>query len=249
MHLDPDAAAVPDFGLQDRLAPGSGPWHAHRHHQLLFTASGRLELETQHASWLLPPQRAAWIRGGVRHRVHVPGPCALRTLYLDPTDRPLPWPCRVFAVTPLAREMLLQAAQWGPTDPPAAAAPFFQALGLLAVDWGHQAERFRLPRAQSPELARALRWTRAHLDTATAAGAAQAAGLTPRTFSRRFKQETGESWRQTLHALRMHQASAWLEQGVSVTEVAISLGFSSVGSFSRLFKRWAGQSPSTWAAL
>jgi AraC-like DNA-binding protein len=38
------------------------------------------------------------------------------------------------------------------------------------------------------------------------------------------------------------------EQGWSVTEVAFSLGFADVSSFSRAFRRWTGVSPSQYAA-
>lgn len=244
--VDIAAVQAPSFGLADRLPALRGDWHAHRRHQLLYAASGRLHLETAAASWVLPPQRAAWIRGGTRHRVDVPHHCALRTVYVDPAAVALPWPCRVFAVGPLAQAMLPAATRWGPDGVDDVGAAFLVALAGLAREWAEAGQDLRLPRARSPELSRALAWTRSHLDTATVAGAARAGGMSTRTLARRVKAETGESWRSYLHAARMLEAMALLEDGHAVGDVAVMLGYRSLGSFSRLFSAWAGESPRDW---
>lgn len=243
IHRVPD----PSFGLADQLPAQRGEWHAHRRHQLLHVGSGRILLETEEASWLLPPQRAAWIRGGTRHRVDVPHPCALRTIYVDPDEVSLPWSCRVFALGTLARAMLPEATRWGPGAVDPVGAHFLAALAGLAVAWAHEGSDLRLPRAQSPELAQAMAWTRRNLADATVAGAARAAALSPRTLARRFEAETGDTWRSYLHAARMLEAMALLQDRHPVSDVSLMVGYHSLGSFSRLFKTWAGVSPAEWA--
>lgn len=237
----------PSFGLADRLPKMAGAWHRHRRHQLLYAGSGRMTLETAKAQWMLPPQRAAWIRGGTRHRVDVPRHCTLRTVYIDPTWVAVPWSCRVFAVGELARTMLMEAPRWGPGAVDTVGEHFLKALAGLSLEWAAHGRDLQLPRAQSPELARAMTWTRGHLSDATAKGAARAGGMSGRTLARRFQQETGESWRRYLHAARMLEAMALLEDGLPVSEVAWSVGYRSLSSFTRLFGQWAGESPGAWA--
>ncbi len=44
-------------------------------------------------------------------------------------------------------------------------------------------------------------------------------------------------------------ACAYLsESGWSITEIAFSLGFADMSSFSRAFRRWTGSSPTAYAA-
>jgi AraC-like DNA-binding protein len=72
---------------------------------------------------------------------------------------------------------------------------------------------------------------------------ARAMRLSPRTLSRRLKQE-GMSFADELDAVRRQLAKTYVgESEVSLTEVAFLLGFSHVESFYRAFKRWTGETP------
>jgi hypothetical protein len=148
--LDVDAVEARAFGLADELEPFVSRWHAHRKHQVLYAASGALHLEVDDAQWLLPPQRAAWIPALLRHRVRATGPVALRTVYLAPgAGAPAAGAPRVFAVSPLAREMILYAMRWGPGCPPGdgVARAYFEALGALLGEWLGDERRYYLPAA------------------------------------------------------------------------------------------------------
>jgi AraC-like DNA-binding protein len=250
-HLDTDTIAAPAFCLADDLTPGGGAWHAHRHHQLLYAAAGMMWLEIDTATWMLPPQRAAWIAGGVRHRVVVRAEAALRTVYLAPelTDGPGAT-CRVFPVTPLAREMLLYSARWGPQDgEDPTARSWFSVLAALCGEWSASEHRFCLPRARSEQLARALEWALEHLqECPTVQQVARAGGMSTRTLSRRFAEETGMTWRAWLHHARMmHAMELLLRPDATVTDTAFQVGFQSLGAFSRAFATFTGQRPSQWS--
>lgn len=68
-------------------------------------------------------------------------------------------------------------------------------------------------------------------------------GVSPRHLDRLF-QETGTSFVDTYHRLRLARARVLLQQSsLSVFEVALAVGFSSAGHFSRTFKRHFGRSP------
>jgi len=238
------------FALTDELPPFVSEWHAHRHHQLLYAAAGSMRLETAGGSWLLPPQRMAWLRGGLEHRVTAAAPLSLRTVYMAPRlTRGPAAECAVLEVTPLAREMLAFAMRWGPDAPaePLAEA-FFHALAALVEEWARAPRDFMLPMGRTPELARAIAYALAHLDGACGIEeAARAASVSARTLARRFESETAMSWRQWVSRARMLRAmEALAAPGASVTRVALDVGFGSQAAFTRAFETFAGESPSAY---
>jgi AraC-like DNA-binding protein len=66
---------------------------------------------------------------------------------------------------------------------------------------------------------------------------------TPRTLTRRLSAE-GTSYQEIRDAVRRRMAESYLRLGrMSVTDIALSLGFSDPTAFSRAFRRWTGVSP------
>lgn len=247
--VDVDATPAEAFCLTDELEPFASGWHSHRRHQLLYSARGALHLEVADAQWLLPPQRAAWIAGGTRHRVRATQPATLCTVYLEPSRVPAPpaGDCRVFVLPPLAREMLHHSTRWGPERPPrdAVAESFFTTLAWLLAEWAAEPRDWRLPRARTPELERAMAYTLARLARpGSLAGAAKAAGLSQRTLARRFEQEAGTTWRRFLHDARLLRAMELLaEDGARVTQTAYAVGFESLSAFTHAFHAFTGERP------
>ncbi|MDY6949297.1 MAG: AraC family ligand binding domain-containing protein, partial [Pseudomonadota bacterium] len=85
---------------------------SHKRAQVLYSISGVAAVTTDHASYILPPQRALWIPSGVAHEMTCRGPVSLRTLYIEERVRgDLPEACRVFEVSDLLRELILAAAR------------------------------------------------------------------------------------------------------------------------------------------
>ncbi|MBX3231787.1 MAG: helix-turn-helix transcriptional regulator [Labilithrix sp.] len=277
MHeIDVDRAAAPAFGIAEDYEPFRGDWHQHDRHQLLFAARGTLVLTTEDRRWTLPPERAAWIARKVRHRVESSTGCALRTVYIAAAlVKRSPPRCRVFAVTPLAREMLLYAMRWGPTgrgsppdptgpqkrprkrsDPSAPQGPdvdqdladtYFHALGALASEWIADERPYFLPVAKSAATARATAWIDEHLDEATVERAAAAAKVSVRTLSRRFEDELQTSYRSYLQSARMMRAMELLARpDASVSSTAHAVGFSSLGAFTTAFTERCGETPSAY---
>jgi AraC-like DNA-binding protein len=66
-------------------------------------------------------------------------------------------------------------------------------------------------------------------------------------FSRQFKDVFGETPGQYLQTRRIERAQELLRVGeLSVAEVCLAVGFTSVGSFSTCFKRTVGESPAVF---
>ena len=66
-------------------------------------------------------------------------------------------------------------------------------------------------------------------------------------FIRLFKEVYGTTPHQYLKNVRINKAQQKLKEGHSVTDTCFSVGFDSLSSFSGLFKKMTGQSPSNYA--
>jgi AraC-like DNA-binding protein len=73
---------------------------------------------------------------------------------------------------------------------------------------------------------------------------ARAAGIAPSYFSTFFHRKTGTHFRCWVSTLRIERSKALLsERNYSITEVAFAVGFSSVRTFERCFKKLVGTTP------
>jgi len=78
---------------------------------------------------------------------------------------------------------------------------------------------------------------------------ARAALMSPAHFSRRFRAEYGETPYNYLMTRRIERAMALLRRGdLSVTEVCLAVGCTSLGSFSSRFTELVGEPPSAYRA-
>ena len=78
---------------------------------------------------------------------------------------------------------------------------------------------------------------------------ARAALMSPSLFSRRFREAYGDTPYGYLQARRVERAMALLRDGhMSVTDVCMAVGFTSLGSFSSTFTRLVGEPPSVYKA-
>jgi AraC-like DNA-binding protein len=247
--IDVDQAAAPAFGLADDLEPSQSEWHQHSRHQVLYALRGVLHLEVAGGSWLLPPHRAAFLTAQTAHRVVAERKVALRTVYIAPALLPAPdWDCRVFTVTPLARELVLYATRWShdsdPADP--LLRLYFQTLARLTLEWSERGRLpYRLPLAQSEPLQRATQRIRRQLGSPLAvADIARAAAMSERTLRRHFLLELGMTPQAYLHTARMLSALDRLaDPEIPITTVALDVGFATPSAFSHAFLAFAGETP------
>jgi AraC-like DNA-binding protein len=90
---------------------------------------------------------------------------------------------------------------------------------------------------------------RAYAEPLDIAALARSASVSEAYFSRSFKAAFGETPHQYVMSRRMERAKALLRAGeLSVTDVCMAVGFSSLGSFSAQFKRVVGETPSAYRA-
>jgi AraC-like DNA-binding protein len=244
-------APVGAYGVSQTFPPLDTGWRTFPRHYLLYASAGTAHLEVASAQWWLPPHRAAWIAADVPIRVRIDAPLRSCSVLFATGFIPRPaFDCRVFTVSVLAREMLLYAMRWGEdrAQPDDVADRFFLALAEVCSELAMHPDHFWLPGAQSPELARAIDYTLRQLaDHPSFAETAWSAGVSERTLTRRFAEETHMTWRQYVRRARMIRAAALLaETDSSITEIVYATGFESVSAFISAFRSVAGETPSQY---
>ncbi|OCB46209.1 AraC family transcriptional regulator [Mycobacterium vulneris] len=225
-------------------------WHSHEVHQIEYALHGVVEVETDAAHYLLPPQQAAWIPAGLQHQaVMNPDVKTVAVMFdaqmiADPGDR-----ARIIAVSPLIREMMIYGLRW-PVDRAHGddtSDTFFRTLANLVADALDHEAPLSLPTTEHPIVAAALAHTKEHLASVTAEDVSRAVAVSERTLRRLFAETIGISWRTYLLHARMLRAMALLagpDQSVQATATAV--GFENLSSFTRCFSQFCGETPSAY---
>ncbi len=128
-------------------------------HYLLYASAGAFHLTIGGRDWLLPPQRAAWIRSHVDMRVVAKMTVTNASVLFQPDALPpQSEDCLVFQVPLLAREMILYAMRWGPERDAddAEADRFFLSLASVCQEQLREPMPYWLPRPQSDMVGQAV---------------------------------------------------------------------------------------------
>ncbi|MFC3050501.1 AraC family transcriptional regulator [Kordiimonas pumila] len=243
-----DVINRPVTALEDEYPKGYiDIWHHHKRSQLVYAIKGILTIITDDGSYILPPQRALWIPAGVEHMATCRSDVSIRTLYIEPDARAnLPKKCRVIEVSELLRSLILQAMK-------------------IPAEYNHDSREGRIMRLildeielmpieplliPMPQDKRLSTICQNFVNDPTQNQAleywAKSAGMSLRTFTRLFRQETNMSfstWRQ--HA-RLLEALSRLSVGEPVTTVAFDVGYNSSSAFTSMFHKTFGVPPSKY---
>ncbi len=218
--------------------------HSHARAQLLYGSTGTVMAETPRGAWMMPPEHGLWIPAGVVHQVRMMGRVKTHSLYFaSDAVSAMPSSCVVLGITPLMRSLLAEAV----TLPAEYDLSGRDGLVMALI----QAELLRLPEMplslplpRDPRLAMRCR---AFLTNPTPHDTiddwARQSHISRRTFTRKFRAETGLSfvaWRQQACVMA---ALPRLASGEAITSVALDLGYSNPAAFSAMFARTLGSAP------
>ena len=221
------------------------PHHSHRRAQLLYGATGIMQVETLDGSWTIPTNRAVLIPAQTSHEVRMLD-VTTWSLYIEPSAVPW-WPasCTVVEVEPLLRELLREANDF---DADYDAAGRDGTVVHLILEELQRVSPLplsvTLPRAE-PFRSLCTEYLARPDVAVTTVDWARASLMSVRTFDRRFRQAAGmspSSWRTRARLL----ASLPLLRRMPVTRVAGRLGYSSPASFTAAFTRTFGVPPSSF---
>jgi len=220
--------------------------HIHREAQLVFAASGTMQVTTPKGRWLVPPGRAVWVPARLEHAIGVLADIEMRTLYFD-----IDWLTRnnrgldaefVVRVSPLLREAVLALFERERTE-----ARDSLLLRLIMLEL-HQAEDpttfIPLPREPRCRAAADLVLA-APMRTHDIAELARQVGTSARTLSRLFVSETHLSFKSWCQRARVATAiERWaINPRASIKQTAAEMGYNSFPAFCHAFRQVTGKTP------
>lgn len=224
-------------------------WHSHVRGQFFYVEQGLVITRTEHGSWLLPPHRAGWMPPGEMHTVSIAGPSHAWGVFIAPCaaaglpDRPC-----VVGVNDLFRAIIKRAAGW-PRH--AESEPERDRLFAVMLDEMRRApvEQLHLPMPVDRRLRRiAMAMFERPDDTRGIEEWASWAGMSVRTLTRLFRQETQCSVAQWRQQARLTRALERLAHGEPVSIVADALGYATPSAFVAMFRKAFGDSPGRYLA-
>jgi len=221
--------------------------HAHDWAQVVYAVSGVLTVALRGASFVISPEQAVWLPPGTPHRVGSLHGAEFRSLWIAAeATRAMPQEPTVFAVAPLLRALIVEAAHLQGRE---ADAGYEGRVTGLILDQLRRAEPIAvgLPWPQSGPLGRlceALYDDPA--DTRSADDWGRTLGMSPRTLTRRFEVEVGISLRSWRRRMRLFKAVEMLGGGLDVTQTALDLGYGSPSAFIYAFRTGLGVSPQAY---
>ncbi|MFF0724932.1 helix-turn-helix domain-containing protein [Streptomyces sp. NPDC004134] len=222
----------------------SGQWfvpHSHPQHQLAWARRGVLGVAVGDASWVLPRTRALWLPAGVVHRIGATRDAVLCSLYFAPDRCDLDWtePTPV-GVDGLLAHLFVHLSGEGLADDArlraeAVVLDLLRPLPATPID---------VPSATDDRV-------RAVADALLADPAdprsldahARSVGVSRRTLTRLFVDDTGMNFDRWRTHLRMRAALPLLAEGQPVSRVAHTVGYATPSAFLAAFRRTVGTSP------
>jgi AraC-like DNA-binding protein len=212
--------------------------HFHPRGQLLHAVKGIMVARTGEGAWIVPPRYTLWIPPETVHAVEMRAAVAMRTVYIRSSEaNAISACCKVIAVSPLLREAILALL-----DEPVHYCEEGRGGALAKLIIGEiasaAAAEFELPLPADKRLARICG---ALIENPSLGfdidGWADRAGLSRRTLTRKFREETGLSfgvWRRRLRAL---SAAALMSEGAKAEAAARKAGYGSASALIAMMRR------------
>ncbi|WP_414475366.1 AraC family transcriptional regulator [Microvirga sp. M2] len=226
----------------------SFPEHAHYWNQMVYAISGVLTVAVEGHSFVISPEQAVWLPTGLHHRVGSLLGAEFRSLWIaDEAGHGLPTAPTVFGVTPLLKELIVEAtAIEGEEDHDGYAGRVTD----LILDQLRRAQPLPGALAWPPGGSPLMALCEAiYADPADRRGPrtwAAELGMSERTLARHFEAEVGMSLRTWRRRLRLFKAIELMGGGLDVTRTAMELGYGSTSAFVYAFRTGMGWSPQAY---
>jgi AraC-like DNA-binding protein len=206
-----------------------------------------MEVSSDQGIWVVPLHFALWVPARIEHRIYMPRPVSMRTLYVRRglaagfTPR-----CSVLHIAPLLRELVIEAVRLGQLRIKRRYDSALLDLLIAQLRKASSVPTFvTLPR-EVRSLAVAEAVLRDPAGSKTMAALCAESGVSVRTVERSFRKDLGvdfESWRRQV---RLTKAVQLLVSGCSIKEVACRVGYRQSSTLVEMFRRTFGTTPKAW---
>lgn len=249
--FDPDSTPSPAVARHIDFVDYAAevPVHTHRKGQLIIALYGAVICRAENDIWIVPPDCAVWIPGGIPHSAKATWNAHLNYLFIEPGAAALPEKCCTLAISPLIKALVDRLTN---EDVDYAAQSHVGRLTRVTLDElaAMPQQKLSLPVSAHPKIRAMADALVSHPeDRSTFKTWAKRLALSERSLARLMLRETGLTfgrWRQQLHLII---ALRELASGVSVQNVAANLGYESVNAFITMFRKTMGSTPAHYFAV
>ena len=227
--------------------------HVHKKGQFLYTEGGVVFLKTANKSFFLPARHYIWIPSGVKHSIHPSSShVVMRNLYFPryATDTDFFDKINIYPVNDLLIELIMFTNRWNgnifPDEEPKYS--IAKAFKLILPELSQSELPLALPYPHHPKLEDIIKYLENNIsENINFKTLSQKFDISERTLARLFQKELNMSFIQYYTILRMLTAlKLLLDEKLSVNEVALKVGYSSLPTFSNTFNKVIGVRPSDY---
>ena len=248
--FDPDTTSCPAVARHLDFVDYAAevPVHTHRKGQLIIALYGAVICRAENDIWIVPPDCAVWIPGGVPHSAKATWNAHLNYLFIEPGAAALPERCCTLAISGLIKELIARLTHEGVGYPPESHLARLSRVTLDELATMPQ-QKLSLPVSSHPKIrAMADALVSQPDDRSTFKTWAKRLALSERSLARLMLRETGLTFGRWRQQLQLIIALRELASGVSVQNVAANLGYESVNAFITMFKKTMGSTPAHYFA-
>lgn len=222
-------------------------FHQHDRIQLLHTLSGVIHVKTDEGIWVIPPSKGIWIPENKVHAISIHGQVKARGIFVQPYARAdFITECAVVAIPKLLSELINEAVNIKDEIIPHTRN---ERLLELILDELRILEElpFQLPEPKSILLKEIVIFLKSDFSKGTDLDEiSRNFHISPKKVSRLFLKETNMTFSTWYKQAKLLQALTELELKKSILNIALELGYESPSSFSYMFKREMGVSPTEY---
>ena len=235
--------------FRDDPAQSVYPPHGHAWGEFIYAFNGVMEINIDQVNYIIPPPYGMWLPPHQQHsglnRTHV----SHGTLYVHESlcDH-LPKQAGILLTVPLVSALLLHLKNHQNSDHN----PEHLRMLHVLLDQLHHAILVGsyLPSTEHPVLIKVLNYLHDHPeDNSTLADLAAQVNVTERTLSRYSQTELSMSLSEWRQRLKIMKSMSMLNQGKTVENIALDLGYASSSAFINMFKRWMDVTPDQFRKL
>lgn len=227
------------------------PLHQHQKGQLTYVEGGITYVTVDNITYVVPARYFFWIPSGVPHILKLShSATVLRSLYFytnDDDKSPFYNELGIYAASDLVIEMIAYTERWHDlmVDPQTSNFEFLQALKNILPSSINKNMQLQLPISDNPRMVKITDYLDIHFGKQlTLADISDKFNLSERSVSRLFQAELQVPFLQYLKALRIVKAIELLmKTEQSISEIANTVGYVTLGSFSNAFREFTGIRP------
>ncbi|MEH6657092.1 helix-turn-helix transcriptional regulator [Leeuwenhoekiella marinoflava] len=221
--------------------------HAHPRGQIISCNSGVMEIVTKCNIWIVNPLQSVWIASNEEHQVFFPNNVKVITAFIDKSKlKNLPKDSFAFDNSNFLNSLLEKIISFSNPNKFTQQQNRVLEVFLDEISTLEPSTTF-LPTSQDKRVKIVVDDLMDNFSSKnTIDYYADKSSVSPRTLSRLFNKELGMSFGDWRMRLKLMEAIKQLGENKSVKEIAFDLGYENVSSFTAIFKKHFGKTPTSY---